>query len=87
MAPTLRAGDIVFVDVRTSSVEEGDIVAVPHPISGIPIVKRVESIDEQGRLFLRSDNDDATDAADSRTFGPVAGGQPSGRISSRLPTR
>lgn len=87
MAPTLRSGDLVFVDVRAPWAE-GDVVAADHPTrTDLSIVKRIEFLDEQGRLFLRSDNDEAGDATDSRTFGPVPGDHVIGRISSRLGSR
>ena len=72
MVPTLADGDLVFVDPRSQSIEDGAVVAARHPTrSGVRIVKRVEFTDESGHLFLRSDHDDAADAADSRTFGPI----------------
>ena len=72
MHPTLSAGDVVFVDTR-AKVEVNDVVCARHPQDpSIVIIKRVGFSDENGHLFLLSDNPHAPDAADSNRFGRVA---------------
>ena len=87
MEPTLRAGDLVFVDtrVRAGLVADDDIVVARHPHrSDLTLVKRVAFTDEHGRLYLQSDNTQEPEAADSRSFGPVEFGSVLGRVTSRL---
>ena len=88
MAPTLRAGDLVLIDHRGAGVDVGDVAAVLHPHRpDLVIVKRVERLDDENRLVLRSDNDAAGDASDSRSFGAVSADRLVGRVSSRLVRR
>lgn len=72
MQPTLTAGDVVFVDTK-AEIDENDIVCARHPNDpSLVIIKRVGFTDEDGRLFLLSDNPLAANAADSNQFGRVA---------------
>ncbi|NNK91327.1 MAG: nickel-type superoxide dismutase maturation protease [Acidimicrobiia bacterium] len=87
MAPTLHAGDVVFVDPRIGSTEsiEGAIVVARHPHRlDLELVKRACPTDEGGRILLLSDNADAVDAIDSRTFGPIDRSLVVGLVSSRI---
>lgn len=45
-------------------------VVAEHPHSGIAIIKRVESVSDDG-VFVRSDNSEDLDVSDSRIFGPL----------------
>ena len=82
MAPTLREGDEVLVDVR-AHVGVGDVVVSRHPHRvDVTWIKRVEGFDGAGRLRLVGDNRESTD---SRTQGAVARKLIIGRVTSRLP--
>jgi nickel-type superoxide dismutase maturation protease len=89
MEPTLHADEVIFVDVRaylSTSPAPGDVVVARHPQQpSIEIVKRVEFTD--GGVYLRSDNVDATNAADSRRFGLVPLDHVVGRVSSKIAQR
>ena len=73
MSPGLRRGDWVLVDpqaYRRQRPSVGEIAVVPDPRAPERrLVKRVESVDEDGRLTLAGD--DPERSTDSRTFGPV----------------
>ncbi len=70
MSPTLEAGDFVLLDPRREA-RVGDLVVSTRPDgSALEVVKRVASIEEDGRLYLLGDNAEASN--DSRRFGPVA---------------
>lgn len=84
MHPTLFAGDVVFVDTR-ATVDVNDVVCARHPYDpSLVIIKRVGFTDENGQLFLLSDNPDAADAADSNRFGRVAPDRVEGVVTSVL---
>ena len=84
MKPTLNAGDVVFVNTR-ASIDENDIVCARHPEDqSLVIVKRVGFTDEEGHLFLLSDNSHAPDAADSNRFGRVTPDRVEGVVTSVL---
>lgn len=69
MIPTLMPGDEVAVDLR-AALSPGDIVVLRHPYKkDIVLIKRLERIEPDGRLFVVSDNPDGS--TDSRTFGAV----------------
>ena len=75
MAPTLRPGDRLLVDVeayRDASPRVGDVVIVADPEHRVRwLVKRVRSVDPAERTVeVRGDAADV--ARDSRRFGPVA---------------
>lgn len=84
MEPTLHPGDVVFVDPR-STITAGDVVCARHPHQPtLQIVKRVKFIDDHDQPYVISDNPDATDSADSRTFGPLPFDALVGRVTGRL---
>jgi len=84
MKPTLTAGDVVFVDTR-APIDENDIVCARHPDDpSLVIIKRVGFTDEDGQLFLLSDNPFADDAADSNRFGRVTPDRVEGVVTSVL---
>ena len=69
MSPTFKDGDAVMVSPDTR-VAPGDIVLAKHPYKqSVKMLKRVTSIDENGRYSLAGDNPD--ESTDSRTFGTV----------------
>lgn len=75
MAPLLRPGRFFMVDDRaflSNKPQVGDIVLAKHPESGIEIVKRVDSITDDGRYHLLSTNKDMETASDSRDFGALS---------------
>jgi len=72
MQPLLRHGALVAVTAvaPTTPLRAGDVVVARRPDRPeIDMVKRVQSIDASGALFLVGDNPAAS--TDSRTFGPV----------------
>ena len=82
--PTLAAGDVVFVDTR-AAVDDNDIVCARHPYDpSLVIIKRVGFSDEDGQLFLLSDNPGAIDAVDSNRFGRVTPDRVEGVVTSVL---
>ncbi len=89
MEPTLSAGDVVFVDQNAYASRrpnDGDVVVATHPQKpSIEIVKRVEFTDETG-VYLVSDNQDATDVADSRRFGMIPFDLLIGQVTAAAPT-
>lgn len=66
MEPTICEGDILLIR-KGASFEDGDIV-VAFNLEGIPVVKRVLSVDDSG-VFLIGDNYD--DSVDSRSYGEI----------------
>ena len=82
MAPTLRSGQKVLIDSQ-AAICVGDIVAADHPFrSGIRIVKRLVSIDADGRLCLIGDN--PAESTDSRTFGNISPDHLVGKVVARV---
>jgi len=70
MLPSLRSGDRVLIDPK-ASVQPGDVVLARHPYkSSVRILKRLTSIEPDGRLYLSGDNPE--DSTDSRTFGSIS---------------
>jgi nickel-type superoxide dismutase maturation protease len=82
MAPTLKSGDRVLVDPR-ASVNAGDVVLADHPFkSSLRIIKRLLSIESDGRMFLTGDN--AAESSDSRVFGVISRKHLVGKVVSRI---
>ena len=75
MEPTLRPGDVVFVNRALSarqSIREGDVVVASHPHTPeVLIIKRIEFLTD-GSVYLMSDNRASSDASDSRRFGVIS---------------
>jgi nickel-type superoxide dismutase maturation protease len=70
MSPTVKDGEVVMISPK-ASVEPGDIVLAKHPYKqSVKMLKRIESIDENGEYSLVGDN--PGESTDSRTFGTVA---------------
>jgi nickel-type superoxide dismutase maturation protease len=73
MLPGLRQGDWLLVDpdaYRSRSPRQGEVVVVPDPRRPSRLlVKRVEALEDDGRLRLTGDRPSLS--TDSRTFGPV----------------
>ena len=69
MVPTLTAGEFVLVDPRRRPAV-GRLAVADHPNRpDLLVVKRVQSITDDGRYVLASDNPAA--GTDSRTWGPL----------------
>ena len=85
MLPGLRAGDWLLVDPEAfqgRAPRPGEVVVLPDPREPSRwLVKRVEALQEDGRLRLAGDNPEAS--TDSRAFGPVEGGSVVGRAWAR----
>ena len=70
MLPTLKDGDVIMISSKPAVVA-GDIVLAKHPYKqSVKVVKRVDKIDENGRVLLIGDN--PAESTDSRTFGTVS---------------
>lgn len=82
MLPTLKAGDRVLVNTH-APLNPGDIVLAKHPFkSSLQIIKRLLSIEPDGRVFLSGDN--ASASSDSHIFGVVTQKHLIGKVVSRL---
>lgn len=83
MLPTFRDGDEVLVAVgEKRPFSPGDIVIAHHPLKAMKLIKRVDRVLEDGRLFLLGDNPAAS--SDSRAFGPVPPHLIVGRVTGRF---
>ena len=67
MEPALPAGTTVLVDPRAVA-RVGDVVVARHPEQALVVIKRLEQLLPDGRLFLRGDGPVSTD---SRDYGPL----------------
>ena len=82
MIPSLRSGERVLIDPK-ASVEPGDVVLAQHPYkSSVRILKRLTSIEPDGRFYLSGDN--PADSTDSRTFGSISKSDVLGKVVARL---
>ena len=81
MNPTLCDGDAVLVEPR-ATLGIGDIVAAEHPYKRVKIIKRVQSIDDNGRLVLKGDNPE--ESTDSRLFGSIPSSEILGKVICRF---
>lgn len=82
MAPLLRSGDRVLVDPK-AAFQPGDIVVARHPYrSSVRILKRLISINADGRVSLAGDN--PRESEDSRTFGSVSSSDLLGKVVARI---
>lgn len=82
MIPALYGGEGVLIDIR-AKIEPGDIVAADHPyMRSVKIIKRVESINSEGRFVLRGDN--PAESSDSLSFGSIAPGSIAGKVIRRF---
>ena len=70
MAPTISDGTTVLV--RSQRPEPGDIVLVRRPEADVLIVKRVDHLTADGRVFLRGDGSVSTDSRDFGALPPDA---------------
>jgi len=88
MVPTYAEGDEVLVDPRAyrrAPPAAGDVVLAAHPtVADTLIVKRVDRVEDDGRLFLVGDNPDRFESTDSRQFGAVSPGRVQGRVLRKL---
>ena len=85
MEPTLVAGQ-GLIAIRWRRARAGQIRCVEHPDRpGFWLVKRVETVHDDGTMSVLSDNREST-RADSRGFGPVPV-QGSYRVVVRVPRR
>ena len=73
MLPAYRDGDTALVDTGACVdllPQPGDVVLAAHPFqSGVRMVKRVDHITQDGRVFVVGDN--PSESTDSRTFGAL----------------
>jgi nickel-type superoxide dismutase maturation protease len=87
MFPTLKEGDVIFYDPRAYKQQfpqTGDIIIALHPARpDLKIVKRVENVTGDGRVFITGDN--TAETTDSWNFGHVPIDEILGRVTSRLP--
>ena len=72
MWPTFRNGDVLEFIPLGGTPSAGSIVLAQHPFkSDVLMVKRVQSVTDNGRLFLVGDQPDPTASEDSHNFGAV----------------
>ncbi|HMM79119.1 MAG TPA: nickel-type superoxide dismutase maturation protease [Pyrinomonadaceae bacterium] len=82
MVPGLLEGERILTDPK-APLSQGDVVLVRHPYkTGVRIIKRLSSIEPDGRLFLEGDNPGAS--SDSRTFGLISRGDVIGKVISKI---
>jgi nickel-type superoxide dismutase maturation protease len=88
MVPAYADGDEVLVNPRAYKrrrPEPGHVVLATHPtIAETLIVKRVERIEPDGRLFVVGDNPDPLASTDSRQFGAIRVERVQGRVVGRF---
>lgn len=86
MLPTLQAGETVLVNLRAyrqTPPAPDDIVIAYHPQQpNQKIFKRVQFIDEYGRIYLIGDN--KPESNDSRHFGSLPPENILGQVTSRF---
>lgn len=86
MLPLLKPEEEVLIYLRFhhhQSLNVGDIVVAKHPHrNDLQIIKRVDFISEEGKLFLRGDNPE--ESTDSRQFGMVCLEEIIGRVTCRF---
>ena len=70
MEPFLANGTTVLV--RQQSPKPGDVVLTTAPTGNVRIVKRVDHITPDGRLYLRGDGEVSTDSRDFGAVDPTA---------------
>ena len=89
MIPTLSPGDVVILNegaYRRQQPQPNDIVVALHPEPKQPkLIKRVQHVHDDGRLFLISDNATLPESRDSRFYGLFALDSVVGKITSKLP--
>lgn len=82
MYPLFREGDIVDVDEEAyvhALPRPGDIVLAHHPFKrDVVMLKRVDHITSEGRVFLVGDN--RLESSDSRSFGALPPARLIGRV-------
>ena len=82
MLPLLQHGDVVLID-PSSPPEVGSVVLARHPLrTDLRILKRLDHLTEDGRLYLLGDN--SAESIDSRAFGTLSPDLILGRVVLRL---
>ena len=83
MQPTLNPGDKVLSAPIRAKLAVGDIVIAYHPSKpGCKLIKRVQAVFYDGGCYLASDNRQAPNGQDSRSFGVVGQDLLIGRVTS-----
>lgn len=80
MEPTLREGSMVLVSKLSYLIlppKKGDLIALLHPYTKQPIIKRIIDISEDGYSVM-GDNKQAS--TDSRHFGEISRKQIIGKV-------
>jgi len=70
LAPRFHSGDFVLISslaLRLRPPRPADVIVFDHPAYG-RLIKRIQRIEPDGRLFVRGDD---IDSVDSRRFGPI----------------
>ena len=87
MCPTLEPGDHILVNptaYRQTAPRVGEVVVARHPFERERlIVKRVDSVDPEGRCFLTGDNPD--ESTDSHSLSALSPHLILGRVTRQLP--
>ena len=74
MLPTLRNGQIVWVDYSKETLNNlkiGDVVLFKNPFGKNLIVKRIVRVDKNKGFWMKGDNKNILESTDSGTFGHV----------------
>ena len=72
MWPTFRNGDRLEFTAFAEPLTVGAVVLVHHPFKpDVLMVKRIQSVTDNGRLFVVGDQPDPTASEDSHNFGAV----------------
>lgn len=85
MLPTLRDGDEVVVQLAGKGkrpFSPGDIIIAQHPLKEMKMIKRVDKVLEDGRLFVLGDN--LAESSDSRAFGAISPQLVIGRVTCKF---
>ena len=84
MHPLLQHNDVVLVNPHTAP-KAGNVVLTRHPLRrDVVLVKRLDHITEDGRLYLLGDNPSESESTDSRAYGSVNADLFLGRVVARL---
>ena len=87
MLPVLEDGEYVLGNTRAycrKRPQPGDLVVAIHPEHKSKIVKRVESVTEDNRYCLHSENSSIPESSDSRRFGNLDKESIVARVSCRI---
>jgi len=86
MRPGLKPNETVLVNCSAYKTTEplvGDVVVATHPYKATHVIKRIDRLDSNGRVFVVGDNRE--ESTDSRSFGALRREQIIGKVVSTFP--